>query len=111
PNPPTLHLPRSHYVTHHAFALSHDPWQGGAFALFVPGQFKDVYPDFHKAYCNGKFFMSGEALSTHHAWISGAVDSAYMSFVLFTTVYKLKEPMVKVKESNLVGARGENPEE
>ncbi|KAK3499480.1 FAD/NAD(P)-binding domain-containing protein [Neurospora hispaniola] len=111
PKPITLDFLRSQYVTHHAFAWSHDPWQGGAFALFGPGQFKDVYPDFHKVYCHGKFFMSGEALSTHHAWISGAVDSAYMSFVLFTTVYKLKEQMVRVKESNLVGARGKNPEE
>ncbi|KAK3501396.1 hypothetical protein B0T13DRAFT_487522 [Neurospora crassa] len=111
PKPITLDFLRSQYVTHHAFAWSHDPWQGGAFALFGPGQFKDVYPDFHKAYCTGKFFMSGEALSTHHAWISGAVDSAYMSFVLFTTVYKVKEQMVRVKESNLVGARGENAEE
>ncbi|KAJ4403097.1 hypothetical protein N0V85_005169 [Neurospora sp. IMI 360204] len=111
PMPITLDFLRSQYVTHHAFAWSHDPLQGGAFALFGPGQFKDLYPAFQKVYCNGKFFMSGEALSTHHAWISGAVDSAYMSFLTFSTVYKLEREMVKVKASNLVGERGANPEE
>lgn len=107
----TLDFLRSQYVTHHAFAWSHDPLQGGAFALFGPGQFKDLYPAFQKVYCNGKFFMSGEALSTHHAWISGAVDSAYMSFLTFATVYNLQTAMVKLKASDLVGKKGENPDE
>lgn len=111
PVPITLDFLKQQYVTHHAFAWSHDPLQGGAFALFGPGQFKDFYPEFQKVHCNGKFFMSGEALSTHHAWISGAVDSAYMSFLTFSTVYNLERQMVKVKASNLVGERGENPEE
>ena len=107
----TLEFLQKQYVAHHAFAWSHDPLQGGAFALFGPGQFKDLYPRFREAFCHGKFFMSGEALSTHHAWISGAVDSAYMSFVSFSTVYKLERQMVKVKASKLAGRKGENPEE
>ncbi|KAK1773421.1 hypothetical protein QBC45DRAFT_80992 [Copromyces sp. CBS 386.78] len=111
PVPITLDFLKQQYVTHHAFAWSHDPLQGGAFALFGPGQFKDLYPAFQQVFCNGKFFMSGEALSTHHAWISGAVDSAYMRFLTFSTVYKLEREMVKVKASNLVGERGKNPEE
>jgi monoamine oxidase len=69
------------YVTHHAYAWSHDPYTGGAFALFGPGQFKYMYPEFQHILCGGKFAICGEALSPHHAWISGALDSGYLTMV------------------------------
>ncbi|KAK0727692.1 hypothetical protein B0T26DRAFT_799630 [Lasiosphaeria miniovina] len=50
---------RSQYVTHHAYAWSHDPLTGGAFALFGPGQFKNVYPQFMHLFAGGKFALSG----------------------------------------------------
>ncbi|KAM0541140.1 hypothetical protein ACHAPJ_013357 [Fusarium lateritium] len=75
----TTEFLREQYVTHHAYAWSHDPYTGGAFALFGPGQFKYVYPEFQKVLCGGKFAICGEALSPHHAWISGALDSAYLT--------------------------------
>ncbi|KAM0356240.1 hypothetical protein ACHAP4_006803 [Fusarium culmorum] len=77
----TVDFLRSQYVTHHAYAWSHDPYTGGAFALFGPGQFKYMYPEFQHILCGGKFAICGEALSPHHAWISGALDSGYLTMV------------------------------
>ncbi|KAH7145710.1 L-amino acid oxidase [Dactylonectria estremocensis] len=69
----------SEYISHHAWAWSHDPYTGGAFALFGPGQFSHLYPPFMKLLCGRKLSICGEATSAHHAWISGALDSAYLS--------------------------------
>ena len=71
------------YMSHHAWAWEHDPWTGGAFALFAPGQFKNIYPDFQTLFCGNKLAMCGEALSAHHAWISGALDSAYIKMIMW----------------------------
>jgi monoamine oxidase len=79
PNAPTFEKLWDDYAAHHAWAWSHDPYTGGAFALFSPGQFGHLYPRFLRNFCKNKFAMSGEALSAHHAWISGALDSAYGS--------------------------------
>ncbi|KAK0648317.1 hypothetical protein B0T16DRAFT_348400 [Cercophora newfieldiana] len=62
---PTLAELQGYYVTHHAWAWSHDPWTSGAFALFGPGQFENVFP------------------LVHHAWISGALDSALFAVLTF----------------------------
>ncbi|KAM0354983.1 hypothetical protein ACHAPU_000827 [Fusarium lateritium] len=77
----TIEFLKGQYVTHHAYAWSHDPYTGGAFALFGPGQFKYVYPEFQHILCGGKFAICGEALSPHHAWISGALDSGYLTLI------------------------------
>lgn len=49
----------------------------GAFALFGPGQFSNLYPSVTIPAARGNLHFGGEAASTHHAWISGALDSAY----------------------------------
>ncbi|KAF4945937.1 hypothetical protein FSARC_14313 [Fusarium sarcochroum] len=77
----TTEFLREQYVAHHAYAWSHDPYTGGAFTLFGPGQFKYIYPEFQHVLCGGKFAICGEALSPHHAWISGALDSAYLTML------------------------------
>ncbi len=50
---------------------------GGAFALFKPGQFKNLYPTLLTPEFNGCLQFAGEACSVHHGWIVGALDSAY----------------------------------
>lgn len=50
---------------------------GGAFALFGPGQFKELYPTLLTPEFNGCLTFAGEAASVHHGWIVGALDSAY----------------------------------
>lgn len=50
---------------------------GGAFALFAPGQFKSLYPALLTPEFNGCLNFAGECCSVHHGWIVGALDSAY----------------------------------
>lgn len=50
---------------------------GGAFALFAPEQFKNIYPVLLTPEFNGCLNFAGEACSVHHGWIVGALDSAY----------------------------------
>lgn len=50
---------------------------GGAFALFAPGQFKNLYPAFLTPEFNGCLNLAGECCSVHHGWIVGALDSGY----------------------------------
>ncbi|WP_044397843.1 FAD-dependent oxidoreductase [Lacinutrix sp. Hel_I_90] len=50
---------------------------GGAFALFNPGQFKSLYPTLLTPEFNGSLQLAGECCSVHHGWIVGALDSAY----------------------------------
>ncbi|AQS93178.1 amine oxidase [Polaribacter sp. BM10] len=50
---------------------------GGAFALFKPGQFKSLYPTLLTPEFNGSLHFAGECCSVHHGWIVGALDSAY----------------------------------
>lgn len=50
---------------------------GGAFALFNPGQFKNLYPTLLTPEFKGSLNLAGECCSVHHGWIVGALDSAY----------------------------------
>ncbi len=50
---------------------------GGAFALFAPGQFKNLYPTLLTPEFDGCLNIAGECCSVHHGWIVGALDSAY----------------------------------
>ncbi|MBL4704025.1 MAG: FAD-dependent oxidoreductase, partial [Flavobacteriales bacterium] len=50
---------------------------GGAFALFNPGQFKSLYPTLLTPEYEGCLNLAGECCSVHHGWIVGALDSAY----------------------------------
>ena len=111
PYAPTFKELRSMYETHHAWAWSHDPWTAGAFALFGPGQFKNVYPYFMKLFCDDKFAMCGEALSAHHAWISGALDSAYIRMCQFLIAQGRSGDFVKLRDSIFGGGKGKHAEE
>ncbi len=50
---------------------------GGAFALFNPGQYKNIYPALLTPEFGGCLNFAGECCSVHHGWILGALDSAY----------------------------------
>jgi len=92
------------YVGHHAWAWEHDPWTGGAFALFGPGQFANVYPLFLGLQCENKLALCGEALSAHHAWISGALDSAYQQLYHFLLANGRGDDMLQLFLSDLFGS-------
>ena len=42
---------------------------------FGPDQFQDLYPALTEPAAGGLLFLAGEAISIHHAWIAGAIDS------------------------------------
>ena len=112
PAPLTFEYLRGLYVTHHAWAWEHDPWTGGAFALFGPGQFKNVYPNFNTLFCNKKLALCGEALSAHHAWISEAIDSAYNVVQMWKLARGSVHNFNKLKEAKIFGnGPGEHAEE
>ncbi|KAF8435776.1 hypothetical protein L210DRAFT_3648445 [Boletus edulis BED1] len=49
----------------------------GAFAFFSPGEFEDLYTSLNAPAANNRLHFAGEALSTRHAWVVGALDSAW----------------------------------
>ncbi|CCL98847.1 uncharacterized protein FIBRA_00853 [Fibroporia radiculosa] len=77
-----------HYLTADSLrdmVVDHEVWSwynhensAGAFALFGPGQFSNLYPELTKPPA-GLLHFAGEASSVHHAWVLGALNSAYRS--------------------------------
>lgn len=51
----------------------HDPYAGGAFALFTPGQQTLLHNDIMAP--EGRIHFAGEHTSLSHAWIQGAIES------------------------------------
>eukprot|EP00250_Pteridium_aquilinum_P020207 c24744_g1_i1 orf=171-2174(-) len=49
----------------------------GAFALFGPGQFTSLFPGLIEPEMDGRYHTAGEMSSVHHAWIVGALNSAW----------------------------------
>jgi monoamine oxidase len=74
---------------YHAYSWTHDSHTAGAFALFGPGQFSNLYPYLTRPAAQSKFHIVGEASSAHHAWIVGALDSAYAAVHRFLYRYKM----------------------
>ncbi|KAG0694127.1 hypothetical protein DFH29DRAFT_1073006 [Suillus ampliporus] len=56
---------------------SNDPLTMGAFAFFGPGDFQDLYTSLTVPNANKRLHIAGEAISTRHAWVVGALDSAW----------------------------------
>ena len=50
----------------------------GAFAMFGPGQFQSLYKHVTIPAAHALHF-AGEATSVHHAWVEGALSSAFRS--------------------------------
>ena len=51
----------------------HDPYAGGAFAMFEPGQQSRLHGDIIAS--EGRIHFAGEHASLSHAWIQGAIES------------------------------------
>ena len=52
-------------------------WSAGAFAFFGPGKFNSTYTALTTPAAGGRLHFAGEALSTRHAWVEGALNSAW----------------------------------
>jgi len=69
----------------------------GAFAFFGPNQFGDVYASCGQPAAGGRLFFAGEALSENHAWVEGALASAYEAIHKFLYAANLTEKIGQLK--------------
>lgn len=65
-------------------AWYNEPYARGAFALFGPGQFGStdktgfsLFSSLKSPAAKGRLHFAGEATSVHHAWVVGALNSAW----------------------------------
>jgi monoamine oxidase len=86
------------YISHHAWSWSHDPFTSGAFALFGPGQFSNLYPYLIRPAADSRFHICGEASSGHHGWIGGSLDSALASVHRFLKRFDVWEKQQELKD-------------
>ena len=73
-------------------------WSAGAFAMFGPDEFSTVMPSLLKPAYYGKVHFAGEALSSGHAWIIGAVNSAYRTVLEVLAVEQRNDLVQKMVE-------------
>ena len=71
-------------------------WSAGAFAIFGHAEFSTVMPSLLKPAFDGKVHFAGEALSSGHAWIIGAVNSAYRTVLEILAVEKRDDLIAKM---------------
>ena len=81
---------KSQVLETHAFDWYANPNTSGAFALFGPGQFDNLYPYLTRPAAGGDFFIAGEAASVHHAWVAGSLDSGARAVHTFLKTYQLQ---------------------
>lgn len=89
-------------VDHYAYNWHNDPNARGAFALFGPGQFgklgqNSLFASVKVPAAYGKLHLAGEATSVHHAWVLGALNSAWRAVfnVFHGNLQKQKEVIEK----------------
>ncbi|QRV92092.1 Flavin containing amine oxidoreductase [Ceratobasidium sp. AG-Ba] len=58
------------------FDWAHNPTTMGAYAFFGPGQFKSLFASMTRPAADLRLHFAGEAISTCHAWVAGALESA-----------------------------------
>ncbi|PCD27126.1 hypothetical protein AU210_013541 [Fusarium oxysporum f. sp. radicis-cucumerinum] len=72
------------YIDHHGYDWYRDQNMSGAFAYFGPGQFSNMWQEIIKPNALGQLYLVGEAASSHHAWIVGALESVIRAvYVMF----------------------------
>ena len=68
---------REQYVDSYAYSWYNNEYSVGAFPEFAPGQFAGLMPVLMTPSAGGRMHFGGDALSAGHAWIVGALNSAY----------------------------------
>ncbi|KAI9757248.1 MAG: hypothetical protein M1835_000663 [Candelina submexicana] len=75
----SLSFLQDQYLDSHAFSWYDSEYSVGAFAKFSPGLFSSLLPALLAPAADVRLHFAGEALSSGHAWIIGALNSAYRS--------------------------------
>jgi hypothetical protein len=86
------------YRTHHAWNWHQDPNSMGAFAAFGPTEFSTLYPYLTRPAAGGLLHFAGEATSTHHAWIVGALESGYRAVSAFFARFNMCDEQRRLEE-------------
>ncbi|KAI6161803.1 hypothetical protein EDD17DRAFT_1822711 [Pisolithus thermaeus] len=73
----TYEFLKDQFLDMHVKDWSHDALTMGAFAQFGPGDFQDLFNSLGYPAANKRLHFAGEAISTRHAWVVGALDSAW----------------------------------
>ncbi|CAE6420362.1 unnamed protein product [Rhizoctonia solani] len=104
-------LLRQLMIDHHAWDWTHDKFTMGPFALFSPAQFTHLYPEVTKP-AFGRLHFAGEATSVHHAWVVGALYSAFRCVVEVLAAHNRKDLIKKLqaKDSPFASAGVEDDE-
>ncbi|KAF4948055.1 hypothetical protein FGADI_9920 [Fusarium gaditjirri] len=89
-----LKLLKDQYQDHHAYDWYRDENMSGAFAYFGPSQFSNMWQEIIKPNAYGQLYLIGEASSSHHAWIVGALES------VIRAVYLMFEGLLKQEPDN-----------
>jgi len=92
------------FVQLYAWDWTRDVNTMGAFAFFGPGNFQDMYTSLCRPAANDKLHFAGEALSVRHAWVVGALDSAWRA------VYEYLYHTDPLKIPKFIQLWGTNPE-
>lgn len=61
------------FVTGTSYSWIRNPYSGGAFTMYKPGQIQELSP--YIATPEGRVHFAGEHASTYHGWIQGAIES------------------------------------
>jgi len=75
-----------------------DKYCQGAFALYGPSQFAELYPHVVQPAAEGLLHFAGEATSVHHAWIIGSLNSAYRTVYEILDYERLESLKIKLVE-------------
>ncbi|KAF7370563.1 Amine oxidase [Mycena sanguinolenta] len=86
-------------VDHYAYNWHNNEDARGAFALFGPGQFgnrqqtNSMFVSMKAPAAGGKLHFAGEATSAHHAWVLGALNSAWRA--VYSTLGRMQDAVIK----------------
>ncbi|SPO07083.1 uncharacterized protein DNG_09777 [Cephalotrichum gorgonifer] len=86
----------SEYVDAHLWNWYEGEDAVGAFALFGPGEYSTVLPALMAPGAHGRLHFAGEALSSGHGWIIGAVNSAYRTVAETLAVEQLDDKLFEL---------------
>jgi len=92
----SLSFLQEQFVSAYAHSWYSDEYTQGAFALYGPSQFNDLYPGLCQPAAGGRLHIAGEAASAHHAWVAGALDSVSRAFA--EVLISAKGPQFKTPE-------------
>ncbi|KAI6041671.1 hypothetical protein EDC04DRAFT_2892921 [Pisolithus marmoratus] len=82
----------------HVKDWSRDVYSMGAFPYFGPGDFQNLYTSLTYPAVNKRLHFAGEAISTRHAWLVGALDSAWRAVHEYLSVTRQEDKMRRFKQ-------------